>query len=186
MVGHHLSIPGQPPFSRVLITPIAPYAVWHICVDHIQLWAIVVCKLLSETIVVIMPTIIQPVIIENIIQFSGLGLPHRENVENYWSVTGCNLKVLRYVCESSSRTQGLCWHLLKTITSKEDRALLRILRWKNFLSALQNQGGADQVDWMPCRFPYGPRAFSGSCISPKTSRRMTQTDYSWPPPRPQL
>ena len=43
-------------------------------VDHIQLGAFVVCKILSESTTLIMPTTIQPVIIENSVQFSGLGL----------------------------------------------------------------------------------------------------------------
>ena len=40
--------------------------------------AIVVCKSLYETIVVIMPTTIQPLTIENIVQFSGFGLSQKE------------------------------------------------------------------------------------------------------------
>ena len=47
---------------------------WHICIDCIQLWAVVVSKLLCETIMVIFPTTIQRAITENIVQFSGLGL----------------------------------------------------------------------------------------------------------------
>ena len=69
-----LCSPGQPSFSRGLISPIAPKAVWRICIDCIQLWAVVVSKLLCETIMVIFSTTIQRAIIENIVQFSGLGL----------------------------------------------------------------------------------------------------------------
>ena len=50
--------------------------VWCICVNHP--WTVVVCKSLSENIIVITPTTIQPVIIENNVQFSGLGLSRRE------------------------------------------------------------------------------------------------------------
>ena len=44
-----LYCPSQPSSSGVLISPIAPNAVWHICVDHIQLWAVTVCKWPSQT-----------------------------------------------------------------------------------------------------------------------------------------
>ena len=50
------------------------------------------------------------------------------------SVTRCHLKVLCSVSESSSPTKGLRGYLLKIITPKEDRVLLRIMRWKSFLS----------------------------------------------------
>ena len=70
----------------MLISPIAPKAVWRFCVDHIQLWAIAVCKLLSENIVLIMPTTTQPVIMENDIQFYGLGLCQREMPRTLWQM----------------------------------------------------------------------------------------------------
>ena len=73
-----MSSHGQPPFSGVLISPIATKAAWRICVDHIRLWTVVAGKLLSEAIVVIIPTTIQPVIIENIVRLSGRGVSHRE------------------------------------------------------------------------------------------------------------
>ena len=75
-----LSIPGQPSFSGVLISPIVVKAVRRIYVDHIRLWAVVVCKLHSENIVLIMPTAIQPVFIENDVKFPGLGFSHREEM----------------------------------------------------------------------------------------------------------
>ena len=40
---------GQPSFSGVPISPTAPKAVWRFCIDYIQLWAVVVCKLPSYT-----------------------------------------------------------------------------------------------------------------------------------------
>ena len=48
--------PGQASFLEVLISLIAPNVVRRICVYHIYLWAIAVCKLPSQTDVVIMPT----------------------------------------------------------------------------------------------------------------------------------
>ena len=73
-----LSSPDQPSFSGLMISQNTTKVVWCICVDHSQLWAITVCKLPSETKVAIMPNNIRPVIIENIILFSGLGLSQRE------------------------------------------------------------------------------------------------------------
>ena len=72
-----LSSPVLLSFSGVLISQIAPKAVWRICVDHIQLWAIAVCKLPLQTKVAIMPTDFRLVIIETIGRFSGHGLSHR-------------------------------------------------------------------------------------------------------------
>ena len=57
------------------------------------------------------------------------------DADNYWSVTRCHQDVLHCVYESNSLTQGLRVHLLKMITSKEDRALLRIMRRTDFLSS---------------------------------------------------
>ena len=54
------------------------------------------------------------------------------------------------------------------------------LEAENSLSAVQNQGRADQANWTPRRCLHGPRTFSSSWISPKPSRPMSQTD-SWPP-----
>ena len=73
-----LSSPGQPSFPGVLISPISPKEVWRICVDHIKLWAVVVCEVLFNNIVLIMLTTVQPEIIENDIKFSGFGLSQRE------------------------------------------------------------------------------------------------------------
>ena len=76
-----LSSSGQLSFSRVLISPIALKAVWWICIEHIQLWAVSVCKLPFETNVAIMSTNIQKLlnyliielVIENIFsRFQGL------------------------------------------------------------------------------------------------------------------
>ena len=86
--------------------------------------------------------------------------------------------VLRCDRGSSGLTQGLRRHLLNTITSKEDHALLRISRRKSFLSAVQDQGTAHQANWTPYRCPHGSRTSSSGWISLKTSRLMSQTDSS--------
>ena len=75
-------VPRQPPFSEVLISPIAQKAAWRISVDHTQLWVVAIRILLSHTKVAIMLSNTQPVIIENIIRFSGLGLSQREMSRN--------------------------------------------------------------------------------------------------------
>ena len=93
MVSHH--------FCPVLVSLLSrecwfhqlpPKAVRRICVAQIQMWAVAVCKWLSENIVLIMPTTIQPVIIENDVHLSGLGISRGGYVEKYWSVTGCHFK----------------------------------------------------------------------------------------------
>ena len=130
-----LSIPSQSYISGVLISPIISNEVWPICADHIQLWAVTVFKLLSQTKVVMMPTNIRPVIIENIVQFTSLWLSKRE-IMKITGVSQCAAcRVIRCVRENSNLTQGLREHLLKTVTSKEDRALLHIMGWKSFLLA---------------------------------------------------
>ena len=45
-----------------------------LCVDHIKMWAVALRKLPSQTNVVLMPTNIQPAVVENIFQFLGLRL----------------------------------------------------------------------------------------------------------------
>ena len=101
-----LSCPGRPLFPGVLIFPITPKA---LIVIGILFGSQVLCFL------------------------RGRCWELLESVENYWSFTRC--QVLHPVREGSNLTRGLRGHLLKTIASKEDRALLRILRWKSFLSA---------------------------------------------------
>ena len=64
---------GRPSFSGVLVSLIAPKAVWYICVYHIQLWAVAVGKLPSQTKVAIMPTNSWPVIIAKLLGSQFLG-----------------------------------------------------------------------------------------------------------------
>ena len=44
----------------------------------------------------------------------------------------------------------------------------------------QDLGGADQANWTPCVCPYGPRAFSSSWDSHKTSRPMPWSSLTPP------
>ena len=91
-----------------------------ICVHHIQLWAVTMCKLLSQNKVA---NNIPPTIIENILCFSGRRLPRRERSGINGVSKGAISQVLRRICETSSFSQGLCGHLLKKITSREDHTL---------------------------------------------------------------
>ena len=101
------------------------------------------------------------------------------DVENYWRVTWCHLKSPKLSSWSSGLTQGLRERLLKTLTSKEDHALLRISRRKSFLSAVQSQDGVDWANWTPCRCAHGPRTLGSGWISPKTSRPRKGPDQDW-------
>ena len=60
-----------------------PKAVWRFCVDHIQLWAVAVYKLPSQTKVAIMNTNIRPVL-----RFAGLVFSHREMSRITWVSQG--------------------------------------------------------------------------------------------------
>ena len=61
------------------------------CVDHIQLRVAAVCKLPHQSKWVIMPTNARPVIIENIVLYSGHGLSWGD-MWSYWSVTRWHLE----------------------------------------------------------------------------------------------
>ena len=66
-------------------------------------------------------------------------------------------------------------HLLKTISSKEDRSFFRIVRW----NSVQDQGRADQVNQTPYLCPHGPKLFGSSWLLLETSRPMLHTDSWW-------
>ena len=148
-----LSCPNPPSFLGVVIS-------------HLSQWQ-------CGTKVAVMPTNIQPLTIV----FSVLGLSRREMSRITGVAHDAIFKVLYHACESSS----LCQYLLKTITSKEDHALLRIMRQTVGFFNIQDQGGADQMDWTLCLCPHGAKMFNRIWILLKTSRAVTQTD-SWPSP----
>ena len=146
---------------------------WCICVDHIQLWAVAVCK--SENIVLIMRTAIQSVIIDNNFQFSGLGLSQREMSRTTVSQVAI-YKIIRCVHESSSLTQGYVGTYWRQ--SHKKSCLSTHLEAEEFSRRCPESGWSYQANWTPCRFPHGPRTFSSVWISLKTSRTMPQTDSS--------
>ena len=86
---------------------------------------------------------------------------------------GAISKVLCRVRETSRLAHEIPGHRLKTITSKENRAPLRV--W--------DQGGADDAICMLCLSQCGAKTFSSRWISPKISRQMPQTN-SWSPSTP--
>ena len=71
------------------------------------------------------------------------------DIQNHWSVTRYHLEVLCCIREGSSLIQGLHGHLLKTITSKEDRSLPCIMRQKSFFSAFRIR--VELIRWTACR-----------------------------------
>ena len=104
-----MSSPCQPPLSGVLISPIAPYVMWRICVDHIQLYE-PSRQLPSETKVAIMPTNIRLVIIETICSGLRSWAFSEGDDENYWSVTRCHLKSsMPCSCEQESYPGAARW-----------------------------------------------------------------------------
>ena len=137
MVDHHFG-----PVPTSLLSPacwfpqFAPWAVWHICVDHIQLWAVVACKLPSQTKEVIVPINNRPVIIKNIVQLSGFGRVLRGgDNENHWSVTRRNVKSPTPCSWEQQSYPWVTWASIGDNCIKKDRALLCIMRWKSYPSA---------------------------------------------------
>ena len=56
-------------------------------------------------------------------------------------------------------------------------------REREFSLSVQASGGLDQVIWLLCRCPHGPRTLSSNWISLNTSIPIAQTD-TWPSPPP--
>ena len=98
------------------------------------MWAIAVSKLPYQTKVQTIPTNIQPVTIEIIVWFSGLGfLTWR--CQNCWSDKGVILKVLCRVRETSSHTRGSTWASIEGNHTIKRLCLSPITRGNRFLSA---------------------------------------------------
>ena len=106
-----------------------------------------------------------------------LGFPEG-NVKNYWNVTGCHLKCPTLCSWKQQSYPGVMWASIEDNHIKRNHSLLRNLRRKSFLSAVQDQCGDGQANWTPCRCPHGPRTFSSGWISLKTSRPMPSTESS--------
>ena len=113
-----LSGSGQHSFWRVLISPIAPKGWRRFCVEHIQLWAVAVCELPSQTKVAIMPTCQHPACnywkFWLVLRYWPFLEGYFDN-EDYWVYTMCHQKGPTPVRESNSLSQGLRKHILKTI-----------------------------------------------------------------------
>ena len=105
-----------------------------------------------------------------------MSLPSSEgDVEDYWSVTRCHMKVQGSIRDSSN----LRGHSLITITPKRrPYHKVKCFFFQCLGSGWSWSGGLDALS---C--PHGPRAFSNSWVSLKTPRPMPQTDsWSWLPP----
>ena len=83
------------------------------------------CELWAE--LVIMSNDIQSENIENIVQVSGQWLSQKELLGIIGVSQDTISKVLRRVRKINRLTQGRYWHLLKTITANEGRALQNIM-----------------------------------------------------------
>ena len=104
------------------------------------------------------------------------------DVNNYWSVTRCRLKVLGRARESSRRTQGL-WECIEDNHIKRRPCPSPYHEAGEFSLSIQDQEEADQTNWTPYLCPHCPQMFSSCRILLKTFK-VPQTD-SWtslPPP----
>ena len=97
-----------------------------------------------------MPTNTRSVIIENIVQFLGFLRGKFLGCHKVPSKTSNSLFVKAAVS-----------HSFRTITPRDDRALLRVMRR---IISVQDQGGTDQANWTMCPSPHGPKTFSSSYI----------------------
>ena len=167
---HFCSVPVRL-FSGVLISPIDPKAVYRICVDHIQLWIVAVCKLHFQNKMVIIPANTQPVIIENTALFLGF---HRgrcpESLEYHKVSYQKSLAVLWY----QQSCTGVTW-----VPIEDDQIKGRPCPcpyhegWQVSLS-VRDQGRADQANWTLCR-PHISKTFGTSRLSFKSWRHIPQT-----------
>ena len=132
----HFPCLDQSSSSRVLISPIAPKTMWtHLCWWH----SAVSCRCMQIT-----------------ISIPSGNHPSQYLAFHYW--TYCS--VLRLECHRvpfkksyavfvrATWSPGLHGHLLQTITSKEDCALLRLLRWERCLAACRIR--VELIGWTGC------------------------------------
>ena len=175
------SCAAQSYFSGVLISRIAPKAVCVFFAVYIQLWVINACKLPSQTKVIIMQTHIRPVIIENILRFPGLRLSQREMLR----ITGVSQGAIQKGPMLCSREQqsysGAMW------VSIEDDHVKRLCpspyrEAKEFSIIVQDQRGADQTNWRPCRCPHSPKILVATGYRssyPDWCHRLTPNHHHW-------
>ena len=105
-------------------------------------------------------------------------------VEIYWSVSRCDLKspMLCSWDQCFYPGHGQRVHRLKMITSNVTMSF-SVIWWETAFSQCPGSGWSWSGELDALSFPCGPKTFSNSWISPKTSRPMPQTDsWSLPPP----
>ena len=107
------------------------------CVEQFQLWSIAICKLPSQTKVVIMSTNISPVIIEILFGSRVLFFFQGYISKITGVLQGAISKVIRHVHESSRFTQK---KTLPFLLSRDERDFLQC----------PGSGETDKMDWVPC------------------------------------
>ena len=113
------------------------------------------------------------------------------DIENYWSVTECHLKSPTLCSWEQQSYPGAMWASIEDTHIKEERVLLRILRWKSFLSHVHNQGGTDQSN-LSSTWPRGmvaPSHYLSQCwpsslspygvIRPQRASNVESAFMSW-------
>ena len=126
-----VSSPGQSPFARVLISPIAPIQ----CGAFVWItfkWEPLLCtnyhlnpKWRS----------CQPIYGCNCWKYCSIWAFSEGDVQNYSGVTRCHLNSDTLCSWEQWSYPEMTWTLLKTIKAKENRAFLRIIRRKSVLTA---------------------------------------------------
>ena len=135
--------------------PICPKAACRISVDQIQLWAVAVSKLSSQTKLEIMSINIRPVIIEIIAPLSDRGFSQRD------------MSIITRVPQDA---------ISKTPTPCSEGQQFYLGRGADFSQGPGSGCGADQADCTMCLCRHCPKMFSSIWISLKTSRQVPQTN----------
>ena len=131
-----------------------------------------------------MPTNSWPIVIEGIVRLFGSGLFQWDMSRITGVSQGHIQKVLRYVNDTSSPTQGFRGHQLKIITWTENRVLLSIIKGNRFL--LQSGSRVELSRRIRSRILSAQsKTFSSFWILINTFNQMPQTDsWSSPPASP--
>ena len=146
----------------VWISLVAPKTVCRICIEYIQLCAVVAHKLQFQNKVAIMPANIPPGILELIVRWSGLGLSQWAISRKIGLSQGGISTVFHCVQETGRAIQRPHGHRLRITTPMYDSALFRIMRRNCFFLIIENLNRADQTNWMSCFCPHGPET-DGYC-----------------------
>ena len=137
--------------------------VWRMCAAHIQLWAVVVCKLPSQTKVAFKPNNIRPVIIEYKYMLLGSQVSsflrgrYRELVDchkvPYNSPTSCSWEQQSY--------PGAAWTYIEDDHMKRRLCPSPFHEVKRF-SQYPDQAGADETNWTSCFWLHDAKMFGSS------------------------